>query len=66
MNIKTASYLMLSRKSRLRFLAGGNVRETCCEERVRREARIPRTRSLMFPCTGGGGEMFAGLETPTN
>ena len=49
MTIITASHLILSRKSKLRFLAGGNVTETCCEERLRRDARIPRSRSLMFP-----------------
>ena len=41
-------YLMLSRKSRLRFLAGGKVRETCCEERLRRLTRTASTTwSLM-------------------
>ena len=49
--------LMLSRKSKLRFLAGGNVRETCWEERLMRVAR-PRTRrrSLMFPGLSWSGD----------
>lgn len=67
MTIITASHLILSRKSKLRFLAGGNVRETCCEERLRRDARIPRSRSLIFPgCERERREMFAGVETATN
>ena len=45
----TTSDLMLSRKSKLRFLAGGNVRETCWEEGLMMvTSTTTSTRSLIL------------------
>ena len=38
-------YLILSRKSRLRFLAGGNVRETCWAEGLSKREMMRRKRT---------------------